>query len=98
MIAARAGEAANVIEGTAEPVALPAPEAQSEPYSRAQAPAQPNRLRIEPDGGSRVQTNKSRVGLRVMPPDVHTDICRAPPPACNNQIVAADAIFTAARR
>jgi hypothetical protein len=31
MLAARAGEAANVIEGTAEPVALPAPEAQSEP-------------------------------------------------------------------
>ena len=29
MLAARAGEAANVIEGTAEPVALPAPEAQS---------------------------------------------------------------------
>ena len=30
-LAARAGEAANVIEGTAEPVALPAPEVQSEP-------------------------------------------------------------------
>ena len=31
MLAAQAGEPANVIEGTAEPVALPAPEAQSEP-------------------------------------------------------------------
>ena len=29
MLAARAGEAAKVIEGTAEPAALPAPEAQS---------------------------------------------------------------------
>jgi hypothetical protein len=50
-VGARPSEAANVIEGTAEPVALPAPEAQS--YSRAQAPAQPNRLRIEPDGAGR---------------------------------------------
>jgi hypothetical protein len=30
-VARRAGEAANVIEGSAEPVALPAPEAQSKP-------------------------------------------------------------------
>ena len=48
MLAARAGEPANVIEGTAEPMALPAPEAQSEPtpaaYSRAQA-AQPRSQR-----------------------------------------------------
>jgi hypothetical protein len=46
MLPAQAGEAANVIEGTAEPAALPAPEAQSEPPPRNEAPAQPNRLRI----------------------------------------------------
>jgi hypothetical protein len=46
MLAERAGEAANVIEGIAEAVALPAPEAQSEPPPRNEAPAQPNRLRI----------------------------------------------------
>jgi hypothetical protein len=44
MLAARAGEAANVIEGTAEPVALPAPEAQS-PRGYARAPA---KTQVEP--------------------------------------------------
>src|SRR5215471_1346740 len=48
MLAARAGEAAKVIEGTAEPAALPAPEAQSivvglEPKRQRK----PNRLMIE---------------------------------------------------
>ena len=38
MLAARAGEASNVIEGTAEPVALPAPEAQSEPTPAPKLP------------------------------------------------------------
>jgi hypothetical protein len=53
MLAAQAGEAAKVIEGTAEPAALPAPEAQSlevaleatlEPTKR-----KPNRLMVEAD-------------------------------------------------
>ena len=37
-VAKRAGEAANVIEGTAEAVALPAPEAQSEPTPAPKPP------------------------------------------------------------
>src|SRR5262245_41888340 len=50
MLAARAGEAAKVIEGTAEPAALPAPEAQSigaglEPKRQRQ----PNRLLMQAD-------------------------------------------------
>ena len=50
MLAARAGEAAKVIEGTAEPAALPAPEAQS---SRAgldpKRQRRPNRLLMQAD-------------------------------------------------
>jgi len=38
MLAAQAGEPANVIEGTAELVALPAPEAQSEPTPAPKLP------------------------------------------------------------
>jgi hypothetical protein len=38
MLAAQADEPANVIEGTAEPVALPAPEAQSEPTPAPKLP------------------------------------------------------------
>src|SRR5215510_3761638 len=50
MLAARAGEAAKVIEGTAEPAALPAPEAQSigaglEPKRQRR----PNRLLMQAD-------------------------------------------------
>src|SRR5262249_26589597 len=50
MLAARVGEGANVIEGMAEPAALPAPEAQSivaglEPKRQRK----PNRLMIEAD-------------------------------------------------
>jgi len=50
MLATRAGEAAKVIEGTAEPAALPAPEAQSigaglEPKRQRK----PNRLMMEAD-------------------------------------------------
>jgi len=40
IFAAPAGEAANVIDGSAEPVALPAPEAVPGGYARAQAKAQ----------------------------------------------------------
>ena len=50
MLAARAGEAAKVVEGTAEPTALPAPEARSigaglEPKRQRQ----PNRLSMQAD-------------------------------------------------
>jgi hypothetical protein len=38
LIADRAAAAANVIEGSAEPVALPAPEAQSEPTPAPKPP------------------------------------------------------------
>jgi hypothetical protein len=48
MLAAQAGEAAKVIEGTAEPAALPAPEAQSiEAAPEAKGRRKPNRLMME---------------------------------------------------
>jgi hypothetical protein len=61
MLAARAGEAAKVIEGTAEPVALPAPEAQSivaglEPKRQRK----PNRLMMEVDTAIGPQERKPR--------------------------------------
>jgi hypothetical protein len=58
MLAARAGDAAKVIEGTAEPAALPAPEA-------PKRQRRPNRLMLEADtavGG------RERLTRRVPPP------------------------------
>ena len=64
MLAARAGEAATVIEGSVEPAALPAPEAQSlevaleatlEPSKR-----KPNRLMMEVDTAIGPQERKPR--------------------------------------
>ena len=54
MLAARAGEAAKVIEGTAEPAALPAPNGQSseaalEPVPLPKSKHKPNRLMLEAD-------------------------------------------------
>src|SRR6516162_9735955 len=54
MLAARAGEAAKVIEGTAEPAALPAPNGQSseaalEPAPLTKSKHKPNRLMLEAD-------------------------------------------------
>jgi hypothetical protein len=50
MLEARAGEEAKVIEGTAEPAALPAPEAQSpEDALEAKPKRKPNRLMMEAD-------------------------------------------------
>src|SRR5262245_1824691 len=54
MLAARAGEAAEVIEGTAEPAALPAPNGQSseaalEPVPLPKSKHKPNRLMLEAD-------------------------------------------------
>jgi hypothetical protein len=66
MLAARDGEAAKVIEGTAEPAALPAPEAQSigaglEPKRRRR----PNRLLMQADTAVGPREHISR---RVPPP------------------------------
>ena len=66
MLAARAGEAAKVIEGTAEPAALPAPEAQSigaglEPKRQRR----PNRLLMQADTAV---GPRERVSRRVPPP------------------------------
>ena len=53
VLAARAGEAAKVIEGTAEPAALPAPnrspEAALEPAPLPKSKHKPNRLMLEAD-------------------------------------------------
>ena len=53
VLAARAGEAAKVIEGTAEPAALPAPnrspEAALEPAPLPKSKNKPNRLMLEAD-------------------------------------------------
>src|SRR5215831_6331784 len=67
MLAAQAGEAAKVIEGTAEPAALPAPSGQSseaaleatlEPTKR-----KPNRLMMEADTAIGPRVRKTRKGL-----------------------------------
>jgi len=69
MLAARAGEAAKVIEGTAEPAALPAPNGQSseaalEPAPLPKSKHKPNRLMLEADNavGPRERTRKSPAG------------------------------------
>ena len=66
MLAARAGEAAKVIEGTAaEPAALPAPDAQSLEIALEATPApkpnhKPNRLMMEVDTAIGPQERKPR--------------------------------------
>ena len=69
MLAARAGEAAKVIEGTAEPAALPVPNGQSseaalEPAPLPKSKHKPNRLMLEADNavGPRERTRKSPPG------------------------------------
>jgi hypothetical protein len=49
MLAAQAGEAAKVIEGTAEPATLPAPEAQSIAAPEPKRHRRPNRLVMQAD-------------------------------------------------
>jgi hypothetical protein len=69
MLAARAGEAAKVIEGTAAPAALPAlnrqsPEAALEPAPLSKSKHKPNRLMLEADtevGPSERKPRNSRV-------------------------------------
>jgi hypothetical protein len=61
MLAARAGEAAKVIEGTAERAALPAPEAQSiEAGLEPKRQRRPNRLMTEADTAIGPQERKPR--------------------------------------
>ena len=68
VLAARAGEAAKVIEGTAEPAALPAPnrspEAALEPAPLPKSKNKPNRLMLEADtevGPSECKPRKGKV-------------------------------------
>ena len=58
MLAARAGEAAEVIEGTAEPAALPAPDAQS-PEAGLEGPPKPQRSRTASRWRSPVLTERA---------------------------------------
>ena len=69
MLAERAGEAAEVIEGTAEPAALPAPNGQSSEAALEPAPSpkskhKPNRLMLEADTavGPRERKPRKREG------------------------------------
>ena len=69
MLAERAGEAAEVIEGTAEPAALPAPNGQSseaalEPAPLPKSKHKPNRLMLEADTavGPRERKPRKREG------------------------------------
>ena len=67
MLAERAGEAAEVIEGTAEPAALPAPNGQSseaalEPAPLPKSKHKPNRLMLEADTGVGPTERKPRKG------------------------------------
>src|SRR5215475_14394093 len=67
MLAARAGEAAKVIEGTAEPAALPAPNGPSPeaaPEANLEPPKRkPNRLMMEVDTAIGPRVRKTRKGL-----------------------------------
>src|SRR5215813_3313917 len=58
MLAAQAGEAAKVIEGTAEPAALPAPGGQS--LEKLSSKRKPNRLMMEVDTAIGPQERKPR--------------------------------------
>jgi hypothetical protein len=74
MLAARAGEAAKVIEGTAEPAALPAPNGQSseaapEPAPLPKSKHKPNRLLLEADTEVWPTERKARKGKVPSPRD-----------------------------
>ena len=73
MLAARAGETAKVIEGTAESIALPSPDAQSLEIALEVTPApkpnhRPNRLMMEVDTAIGPQERKPRKRV-PSPPD-----------------------------
>ena len=61
MLAAQAGEAAKVIEGTVEPAALPAPGGQSP--EKLSSKRKPNRLMMEADTAIGPRVRKTRKGL-----------------------------------
>src|SRR5499427_9774504 len=70
MLAARAGETAKVIEGTAEPAALPAPNGQSseaalEPAPLPKSKHKPNRLMLEADSAV---GPRERIPRKMRPP------------------------------
>jgi hypothetical protein len=65
MLAARAGEAAKVIEGTAEPAALPAPNEPSPEAALEATKRKPNRLMMEADTAVGPKERKPR--QRKMP-------------------------------
>ena len=64
MLAAQAGEAAKVIEGTAEPAALPAPEASIEAGLEPKHQRRPNRLVMQADTALGPRERISRGGPR----------------------------------
>jgi hypothetical protein len=63
MIAAQAAEGAKVIEGSAEPVALPAPAELEQPQRK-----RPNRLMVEADTAVGLKERKPRQGKVPSPP------------------------------
>jgi hypothetical protein len=93
LLAERAGEAGNVIEGTAQPMALPAPEAQFRAYSRAQAQAELRTIRASPDQavGDQADGFSSKIAAR-------SGRCNAPPArTAEPHISAPSAMLTMAR-
>ena len=64
LLAERAGEAGNVIEGTAQPMALPAPEASIGAGLEPKSQRRPNRLMMQADTavGPRERTPRQRKG------------------------------------
>jgi hypothetical protein len=68
MLAARAGEAAKVIEGTAEPAALPAPEASIGAGLEPKSQRRPNRLMMQADTAVGPQERKPRKRKVPSPP------------------------------
>src|SRR5262249_23415494 len=81
MLAARAGEAAKVIEGTAEPAALPAPNGQSSEAAPEPAPLpksnKPNRLLLEADTEVWPTERKARQGKVPSPRDPTVEAARS---------------------
>src|SRR6516162_9380643 len=63
MLAARADEAAKVIEGTAEPAALPTPNGPSPEATLEPTKRKPNRLMMEADTAIGPRVRKTRKGL-----------------------------------
>ena len=67
MIAARAGEAAKVIEGTAEPAALPAPNGQSSEAALEPAPLPKSKQQAQPIADTEVRPTERKPGKGKVP-------------------------------